>query len=82
METGPESVTNSEGEELYNIEEIIGHKTIKGVRYYRIKWEGYPSSANTWEPVTVLEKCQDLVEEYHRNDECRRKAKRRRRSRR
>jgi hypothetical protein len=37
METGPESGTGSEGEELYNIKEIIGHKTTKGVRYYRIK---------------------------------------------
>jgi len=81
IETGPESGMDSEGEELYNIEEIIGHKMIKGVRYYRIKWEGYPSSENTWEPVDVLGKCQDLVKEYHRNDECRRKAKRRTRSR-
>jgi chromobox protein 1 len=82
METVPESGTDSEGEELYNIEVIIGHKMIKGVRYYRIKWEGYLTSANTWEPVDALEKCQDLVEEYHRKDECRRKAKRRRRPRR
>jgi hypothetical protein len=78
LETG----TDSEGEELYKVEEIIGHKMIKGVRYHRIKCEGYPSSANTWEPIEFLEKCQDLVEEYHRKDECRRKARRRRRSRR
>jgi hypothetical protein len=47
IETGSESVTDSEVEELYNIKEIIGYKMIKGVRYYRIKWEGYPSSENT-----------------------------------
>ena len=40
LETGTETNTESESEELYNIEEIISHKMIKGVRYYRIKWEG------------------------------------------
>lgn len=77
LETGTES-----DEELYNIEKIIGHKMIKGMPHYRIKWEGYPSSANTWEPIDVLEKCQDLIEEYHRKEKCRQKARRRKRSRR
>jgi hypothetical protein len=82
IETAPEGSIASEGERLYNIEKIVGHKIIKKVRYYRIKWEGYPSSENTWEPVDVLEDCGclELVEEYHRNDECRRKTKKRRRS--
>ena len=35
--TGLESGTGSESEELYNIEEIISHKLIKEVRFYRIK---------------------------------------------
>jgi len=36
-----------EDKELYKIKEIVGHKIIKGALYYRIKWEGYPSLANT-----------------------------------
>jgi hypothetical protein len=79
METAPESGSHPEAEPLYNVDKIVGHKMIKGVRYYRIKWEGYPSSANTWEPIDVLEGCLDLVEEYHRKGKCR-KAKKRRRS--
>jgi hypothetical protein len=84
MRTSPETDIDSEVERLYNIEKIVGHKMIRGIQYYRIKWEGYPSSENTWEPVDVLKECGclDLVEEYHRQDECRRKAKRRGRSRR
>lgn len=82
MKTSQESGIDSEVERLYNIEKVVGHKMIKRVRHYRIKWEGYPSSENTWEPIDVLEECGclELVEEFHRKDECRRKAKRRRRS--
>ena len=47
IETSLESSIDLEGKELYNIKEIISYKIIKGVGYYRIKWEGYPSLANT-----------------------------------
>jgi hypothetical protein len=82
-DTGAETDTESEGKGgLCDVEKIITHKMIRGVQCYRIKWEGYPSSANTWEPIDNLKTCRDLVEEYHREEECRRKARKRRRLRR
>jgi hypothetical protein len=53
-------------EEEYQIEALVGHKVINKTPYYRIKWAGWPSSANTWEPIGNLGKCQDLIVEFHR----------------
>ena len=35
---------------LYEIEKILSTKIIGGKSLYLIKWKGYPSSQNTWEP--------------------------------
>jgi hypothetical protein len=45
-----------EDEEKYKVEAIIGYKVINRTPHYRIKWEGWPSSANTWEPIDSLRK--------------------------
>jgi len=38
-------------EDVYVVEAIVGHKVDrKGKVLYCVKWEGYPSSDNTWEP--------------------------------
>lgn len=37
----------------YFVQKILGSKIEKGVILYRIKWEGYGSSENTWEPEEV-----------------------------
>lgn len=42
----------------YEVEEILGMKIIKKnnkkLRYYHIKWKGYPESDNSWEPEENL----------------------------
>ena len=55
----------SEGE-YYNIEKILDRIKIGGKFEYKIKWEGYPMSQSTWEPMKNLETAKDLVEEYNR----------------
>ena len=57
----------SEGE-YYNIEKIIGRKRQNGKLLYKIKWEGYPISQCTWEPMKNLESAKELVEEYDRSN--------------
>ena len=53
-------------EEFYNIEKILGRRRQNGRIEYKIKWEGYPISQCTWEPMKNLETAKELVEEYDR----------------
>lgn len=38
----------------YKVENITTKKIINGKTFYRIKWVGYPSNQNTWEPEDNL----------------------------
>ncbi len=55
----------SEGE-FYNIEKILDRRKINGKFEYKIKWEGYPMSQSTWEPMKNLDTAKELVDEYDR----------------
>lgn len=48
----------------YFVQKILGSKIEKGVILYRIKWEGYGSSENTWEPEENLDGCSELLAEF------------------
>ena len=53
-------------EQLYNIEKILERRRANGRIEYKIKWEGYPMSQCTWEPLKNLETAKDLVDEFER----------------
>jgi len=57
----PRALTESDDREEYEVEAIIGHEMIRGTPYYRVKWQGWPRSANTWEPIDNLGQCKDLI---------------------
>lgn len=38
-------------EEEYQVEQILDHTVKDGKHLYLIKWEGYDSDDNTWEPL-------------------------------
>ena len=49
---------------MFAIEKIIGKgKDESGAVVYRVKWEGYPESEATWEPLAHLEG-NPLLEQY------------------
>jgi hypothetical protein len=48
----------------YEVEEILDQKYIRGKLHYLIKWEGYPHSENTWEPIKNLN-CPADLEKFH-----------------
>ena len=50
--------------EYYNIEKILDRRRINNKFEYKIKWEGYPISQCTWEPMKNLENAKPLIMEY------------------
>lgn len=42
-------------DEDYEVQSIIGHKKIKGVDTYKVRWKGYDASHDTWEPEVSLQ---------------------------
>lgn len=73
---GEEEVEVDGEEEEYNVEAIRGKRknSKTGLLEYLIKWENYPESANTWEPVDNL-KCPDLICKFHEQEKAKRKRK-------
>jgi len=52
-------------EEKYEVEAITDHDQTKRGRYrFLIKWKGYPLSDCTWEPLSALTGCQELLTNY------------------
>ena len=53
-----------EGEEIYEVDNILRHrKRGRGYQYY-VKWKGYPISEATWEPEEVFSDDGDLLSQY------------------
>lgn len=51
-------------EGVYQVEKIVGQAMINGIIHYRVKWQGFSSAEDTWEPVENLEGCNDLLAEF------------------
>ncbi len=50
----------------YNVEKILKMKIEKGKKMFFVKWDGYPSSQNTWEPIDHLSNIPTMVEEFEK----------------
>ena len=57
----PEIINN---EEEYEVESILDSKVLRGKRFFLIKWKGYDSSENTWEPESNLSNSNDLLNSF------------------
>ena len=53
-----------EGEPEYEVEAIISHRRSGKGHQYLIKWKGYPTGKNTWEPERNLTNAQDILNAY------------------
>lgn len=65
---------NIEEVEEYEVEDVLDHKIDNGVSYFLIKWKGYDSENNTWEPEDTLS-CPDLVSKYKKRAQARKPTK-------
>ncbi|QRW17417.1 Retrotransposable element Tf2 protein [Rhizoctonia solani] len=59
----PETI---EGEEEYEVEQIIDSKRQRGKWFYLIKWKGYSPEDNSWEPKEVLEHSQEEIQRFNK----------------
>lgn len=55
-------------EEEYEVEKIVGHRTIKGRHQFLVRWKGYGEDSDTWEQEKDLN-CRKLIEEFLDEDE-------------
>ena len=53
-----------EGQEQYEVEAIRAHRGNGTRRRYLIKWKGYPTSGNSWEPESNLRNTQTILKAY------------------
>ncbi|KAF8756857.1 hypothetical protein RHS01_03817 [Rhizoctonia solani] len=60
----PETI---EGEEEYEVEQIINSKKQRGKWFYLIKWKGYGPEDNSWEPEELLEHSQEEIQRFNRS---------------
>ena len=54
-----------DGHEEFEVEDILDSRRYRRKLQYLIKWKGYGSDENTWEPVENLTRCKDLIKEFH-----------------
>jgi len=58
-----------EEETEWEVEKIIQHRKTRQGDEYLVKWLGYPDSENTWEPITHLTNCRQLLQQYRRTQD-------------
>lgn len=49
--------------EVYEVDEIVGHRIERKRNIFLIRWKGYTESDDTWEPEQTLS-CPELLEKY------------------
>ncbi|XP_014442632.1 M-phase phosphoprotein 8 [Tupaia chinensis] len=65
---GAEAFGDSEedGEDVFEVEKILDMKTEGGKILYKVRWKGYTSDDDTWEPEVHLEDCKEVLLEFRK----------------
>ncbi|XP_056348698.1 M-phase phosphoprotein 8 [Oenanthe melanoleuca] len=67
---GGESEEDEEedGADVFEVEKILDVKTEGGKTLYKVRWKGYTSDDDTWEPEAHLEDCKEVLLEFRKNN--------------
>nr|XP_021381382.1 M-phase phosphoprotein 8 isoform X1 [Lonchura striata domestica] len=63
---GGESEEDEEGEDVFEVEKILDMKNEGGKTLYKVRWKGYTSDDDTWEPEAHLEDCKEVLLEFRK----------------
>ncbi|XP_015707672.1 M-phase phosphoprotein 8 isoform X1 [Coturnix japonica] len=58
--------SEEEEEDVFEVEKILDVKTEGGVILYKVRWKGYTSDDDTWEPEVHLEDCKEVLLEFRK----------------
>ncbi|XP_006274145.1 M-phase phosphoprotein 8 [Alligator mississippiensis] len=67
--TGPSGDAGGDSEEeedVFEVEKILDVKTEGGKILYKVRWKGYTSDDDTWEPEVHLEDCKEVLLEFRK----------------
>ncbi|XP_068786391.1 M-phase phosphoprotein 8 isoform X4 [Struthio camelus] len=58
--------SEEEEEDVFEVEKILDVKTEGGKILYKVRWKGYTSDDDTWEPEIHLEDCKEVLLEFRK----------------
>ena len=61
----PLPVITAEGEEEYEVNEILKSRRFRGTYQYFVDWKGYPPSERSWVSWRDMENAEELVKTFH-----------------
>ena len=64
-------MTQSTSQDYYEVEAIMGKKIMNGKTEFLVKWKGIPENESTWEPLSHLQNCEELIKQFEDNEEIR-----------
>jgi hypothetical protein len=55
-------------QEEWEVQEVKGSKDIEGIQHYLVKWTGWPSEYDTWEPIEHLTNANQKIKEWEKSN--------------
>lgn len=55
---------NRNSQEEFDVEDILDKKIINGQELYKVKWQGFPVTDCTWEPLVNLVNVEELILQF------------------
>jgi hypothetical protein len=64
----PPSPVSLQDTRVYEVEEVLDSRVVRGTLHYLVKWKGFPREEWTWEPARNLAGATKAVQSFHRKN--------------